>query len=127
PGGLLALDPRAGRATGGDEPGTVASTPPVIDGRIGSPGAHAPARIGADCVAVLMERGRAVRVGHVTECPCTARGPADDVNVGRTTPSIAARRAFGVEERVERLDVEPFEDRVLRADDEREIVAAGNL
>src|SRR5206468_10699773 len=105
----------------------VASTPLVIDGRIESPGAHAPARIGAERVAVLMERGRAVRVGRGAECAHAGRGPAYDVNVGRTTPGRTARRAFGVEERVERLDVEPFEDRVLRADDDRKIVAAGQL
>src|SRR5207245_9066563 len=105
----------------------VASTPLVIDGRIESPGAHAPARIGTERVAVLMERGRAVRVGRGAECGRAGRGPAYDVNVGRTTPSIAARSSFGVEERVERLDVEPFEDRVLRADDAREVVATSIL
>src|SRR2546428_8513761 len=90
-------------------------------------GALAPRRGGAAGVGVLRERGRAVRVGHVAECPCPARGPAYDVNVGRTTPGRTARRTFSVEERVERLDVESFEDRVPRADDDRELVAAGLL
>src|SRR2546425_7489 len=60
-GAHLCLDPLPVRAAGGGETQNVASTPLVIEGRIESPGAHAPARIGADRVAVLMERRRAVR------------------------------------------------------------------
>src|SRR5207245_8937753 len=101
----------------------VASTPLVIDGRIESPGAHAPARIGAERVAVLMERGRAVRVGIGAECGRAGRGPAYDVNVGRTTPSRTARRAFGVEERVERPDTDPFQSRGLQADHHLKMIA----
>src|SRR5436309_13821310 len=45
------------------------------------------------------------------------------MRVGRVTPGGAVRHAFGIEERVERLDVEPFVDRVVRAEDERGVLA----
>src|SRR5205807_3875305 len=45
----------------------------------------------------------------------------------RVTASLAVRRAFGAEVRVDRLDVEPLVHRVLGAHDDREIVATASL
>src|SRR2546426_220190 len=47
------------------------------------------------------------------------------MRVGRVTPGVRVCYSLGVVERVDRLDIEPLVDRVIYAEDDREVLAAG--
>src|SRR5213594_1658154 len=101
----------------------IAGSPLVVERGVEAPGTQAPAGVEAYRVAVFAERRTAVRAGTGSECRCRVRCSPREMRVGRVTPGVAVRHAFGIEERVERLDVEPLVDRVVRAEDERGVLA----
>src|SRR5436190_11388472 len=96
-----------GRAGAGVGDGPLVTSTPLVEQRgIETPGAKPPARVEPDGVTVFLERRIAAHVPRA-ERRCRVRGPACEMRICRVTASRAVRRAFGAEEGVDRLDVEP--------------------